>query len=113
MDCPAIYPGEDKGKSADFLWHNLQLPLYAAALVKRGETLPTPCYFTLRSTEAEVAIHEWPGFEMADLDAAQACADWVAGQIAAGVFWPPAEKVTYDDYAVLAAGRTFEEMFRK
>ena len=111
MDCPAVYPGEDKGKAADFLWHNLQLPLYAAALVKRGETLPTPCYFTLRSTEAEVAIHEWPGFEMADLEAAQACADWVAGQIAAGVFWPPAEKVTYDDYAVLAAGRAFEEMF--
>ncbi len=113
MDCPAVYAGEDKGKSADFLWHNLQLPLYAAALVKRGEALPAPCYFTLRSTEADVAIHEWSAFETADLEAAQACADWVAGQIAAGVFWPPAEKVTYDDYAVLAAGRTFEEMFRK
>lgn len=111
MDSPAVYQGEDKGKSADFLWHNLQLPLYAAALVKRGEPLPTPCYFTLRSTEADVEIHEWSEFETADLDAATACADWVAGQIAAGVFWPPAEKVAYDDYAVLAAGRTFEEMF--
>ncbi len=113
LDCPAVYPGEDKGKSADFLWHNLQLPLYAAALVKRGEALPAPCYFTLSKTEAEVNIHEWSGFETADLEAAQACADWVAGQIAAGVFWPPAEKVTYDDYAVLAAGRTFEEMFTR
>ena len=111
-DCPAVYPGEDKGKSADFLWHNLQLPLYAAALVKRGESLPTPCYFTLRSTEADVAIHEWADFETADLNAATACADWVAGRIATGVFWPPAEKVAYDDYAVLAAGKTFEEMFR-
>ncbi len=111
LDCPAVYPGEDKGKSADFLWTNLQLPLYAAALVKRGEALPTPCYFTLSKTEAEVDIHEWSAFETADLEAAQACADWVAGQIAAGVFWPPAEKVTYDDYAVLAAGRAFEEMF--
>jgi ATP-dependent helicase/nuclease subunit B len=111
IDCPAVYQGEDKGKSADFLWHNLQLPLYAAALVKRGEPLPTPCYFTLRSTEADVAIHEWTDFETEDLAAAQACADWVAGRIAAGVFWPPAEKVAYDDYALLAAGRTFEEMF--
>ena len=111
MDCPAVYRGEDKGKSADYLWHNLQLPLYAAALVKRGEALPAPAYFTLSKTETEVDIHEWPGFEMADLEAAQACADWVAGQIAAGVFWPPAEKVIYDDYAVLAAGRAFEEMF--
>lgn len=109
-DCPAVYQGEDKGKSADFLWTNLQLPLYSAALVARGEPLPTPCYFTLRSTEADVGIHEWTNFETADLDAAQACADWVAGQIAAKVFQPPAEKVTYDDFAILAAGREFGEM---
>ena len=112
LECPAVYAGEDRGKSADFLWHNLQLPLYAAALVARGETMPAPCYFTLRSTEAEVAIHEWTDFEMADLDAARSCADWVAGQITAAAFWPPAEKVTYDDFEVLAAGRVFEEMLR-
>lgn len=109
-DCPAVYQGEERGKSAEFLWHNLQLPLYAAALVKRGEAMPAPCYFTLRSTEAEVAIHEWHDFETADLEAAEACAIWVAGQISAGIFWPPAEKVTYDDYSILAAGRNLEEM---
>lgn len=111
LDCPAIYAGESNGKSASFLWQNLQLPLYAAALVLRDFPLPTPCYFTLRSTESEVAIHEWTDFETADLDAARECADWVAGQIAAGVFWPPAEKVTYDDFAVLSAGRAFTDMF--
>ncbi|GAA5125102.1 PD-(D/E)XK nuclease family protein [Luteolibacter yonseiensis] len=111
-ECPAVYLGEDKGKTAEFLWHNLQLPLYAAALVKRGDPMPAPCYFTLRSTEADVAIHEWSGFEPADLEAAEACAEWVAGRIAAGIFWPPAEKVTYDDYSILAAGRTLEEMVR-
>jgi ATP-dependent helicase/nuclease subunit B len=111
MECPAVYAGADKGKSADFLWHNLQLPLYATALVARGEPVPVPCYFMLRSTEANVAIHEWSDFETADLEAAQACAEWVAGQIASGVFWPPAEKVTYDDYEILAAGRAFEDMF--
>lgn len=113
LDCPAVYAGEDKGKSANFLWHNLQLPLYAAALVARGESMPAPCYFMLRSTEANVAIHEWSDFETADLEAAQACAEWVAGRIASGVFWPPAEKVTYDDYEILAAGRAFEEMFQR
>jgi ATP-dependent helicase/nuclease subunit B len=112
LDCPAVYAGEDKGKSIDFLWHNLQLPLYAAALVKRGESLPAPCYFTLRSTEADVKILEWTDFDTADLEAAQSCADWVAGQIAAGVFAPPAEKVTYDDYQILAAGGIFKEMFQ-
>lgn len=109
-ECPAVYLGEEKGKTAELLWHNLQLPLYAIALVKRGEPLPVPCYFTLRSTEAEVAIHEWIDFETADLEAAEACANWVAGQISTGVFWPPAEKVIYDDYSILAAGRTLEEM---
>ena len=109
-ECPAVYGGEEREKSADFLWYNLQLPLYATALVAHGEPLPAPCYFTLSSTEAEVAIREWTNFEQADLDAAQACADWVAGQIAAAAFWPPAEKVIYDDYAILAAGRNFEEM---
>ncbi len=111
-DCPAIYGGEEKGKPVDFLWHNLQLPLYAAALVSRGEVLPTPCYFTISTTAAEVKLTEWTDFEMADLEAATACAVWVASQIAAKVFWPPAEKVTYDDYAVLAAGRNFEAAFQ-
>ena len=110
-DCPAVYEGMEKGKSASFLWHNLQLPLYAAALVMRGESLPVPCYLTLGSTEADVGIQDWKDFETTDLEAARTCADWVAGQIAAGVFSPPAEKIKYDDFAVLAAGRTFEEMF--
>lgn len=111
LDCPAVYAGEEKGKSVDYLWQNLQLPLYAAALVARGEPLPTPCYFTLGSTEADVAILDWQDFETHDLEAAQSCSHWVAAQIAGGVFWPPAEKVIHDDYATLAAGRAFEEMF--
>jgi ATP-dependent helicase/nuclease subunit B len=111
LECPAVYTAEDKGKSANYQWHNLQLPLYAAALVAEEKAMPTPCYFTLQSTAAEVAIHEWADFEMADLEAAQSCAEWVAEQIASKAFWPPAEKIQYDDYAVLAAGRSLEEMF--
>lgn len=110
LRCPAVYQSEDKGKSTDFLWHNLQLPLYASALVKNGEPMPAPCYFMLGSTQAGVGIEEWNGFETEDLEAAQCCAEWVAQQIAAKVFWPPAEKIKYDDFAVLAAGRTLEEM---
>lgn len=107
---PVIYTGEEKGKSVDFRWHNLQLPLYAAAVYEREKTLPTPCYITLGATESDVAFHEWDDFESHDLDAAQVCADWVAAKIAAGIFWPPAARVKYDDYAALTAGRTLEEM---
>lgn len=111
IDSPAVYSGEEKGKPADFRWLNLQLPLYALAVQGRDGILPQPCYFTLGNTEAEVAIREWSDFSAADLDAARACAEWLASQIAAAVFWPPAEKVTFDDFAVLAAGRTMEEVF--
>ena len=112
-DCPAVYGGIEKNKPAEFLWHNLQLPLYAAGLYAQGGPLPTPCYFTVCSTQADVDINEWPDFEEADLASARACADWVTGRIAAQVFWPPAERIKYDDYAALAAGRPFEEMFQE
>jgi ATP-dependent helicase/nuclease subunit B len=91
-------------------WSNLQLPLYALALKESHGVLPTPCYFHLGATDANVALEEWREFSEPDLTAAAACAEWIAGQIAAGVFWPPAEKPGYDDFEVLAAGRTLGEM---
>lgn len=110
MDSPAVYTGEEKGKPVDFLWCDLQLPLYALVLRNRDGVMPTPCYFNVAATESDVAILEWSDFSEHDLQAAECCTAWVVRQIAAGVFWPPAEKVTYDDFAVLAAGRTLLEM---
>ena len=109
VDGPAVYVSADHGKAATYRWVNLQLPLYAAALVLRNENLPRPCYFTLGATEADVVLQEWTDFTSADLNAAQACADWVANNISTKVFGPPAEKVSYDDYSILAAGRTLQE----
>ena len=110
-DSPAIHGGVVNGKPVDFLWRNLQLPLYAMAVRDRDGSVPTPCYFTMGATAADVAIHEWTDFSLVDLAAARACCEWIVSQITAGVFWPPAEKIRYDDFAVLAAGRTCEEMF--
>ncbi|MEY4243285.1 MAG: hypothetical protein RLZZ245_870 [Verrucomicrobiota bacterium] len=108
---PVIYVGEDKGKSVNFRWENLQLPMYAVGLVEEGKPLPMPCYFTMGNTLADVGMHEWEGFEMADLEAARACAEWVAGRISEAKFWPPVEKPRYSDFEILAAGRSLEEMF--
>jgi len=110
-DSPAVYSGEEKGKAVEFRWINLQLPLYALSILRRDGVMPVPCYFTLGATETEVALHEWQDFSNEDLDAAKDCAEWVTNQIAAEVFWPPAEKVDYDDFAPLTAGRNLEEMF--
>lgn len=110
MADPVIHPRSTHGQAIQLRWHNLQLPLYAAAVLSRENTLPMPCYFTLSATQDSVAVLEWTGFEMADLEAAQACALWVAERIAQGIFWPPAEKVSHDDYKTLAAGRMLSEM---
>lgn len=109
-DSPAVYAGLQNGKPAAFLWSNLQLPLYALAVSQRDGSLPTPCYFTLGATAAAGAILAWSDFSATDLAAARACATWLVAQITAGVFWPPADKVRHDDFAVLAAGRTLAEM---
>ena len=108
-DSPAVVDGVDNGKPVKYRWTNLQLPLYASALVRRETAMPRPCYFTLGATAGDVGLHEWTDFTRADLDSAQACAEWIADKIAAGVFGPPAEKVTYDDFEILAAGRTLAE----
>jgi ATP-dependent helicase/nuclease subunit B len=108
-DSPALHARSANGKLAGYRWVNLQLPLYALAMVRRNENLPTPCYFTLGATAADVGLHEWADFTMDDLEAAQACAEWVADHVSNGLFGPPAEKVNYDDYRILAAGRKLAE----
>jgi ATP-dependent helicase/nuclease subunit B len=105
-DCPVIHTVD----GTQYRWKNLQLPLYALALKQSHGALPIPCYFHFGATEANVKLDEWADFPEQDPTAAGACAEWITGQIAAGVFWPPAEKVAYDDFAILTAGRALAEM---
>jgi ATP-dependent helicase/nuclease subunit B len=107
VDSPVIH---DTADGTPHRWSNLQLPLYALALKESHGVIPSPCYFHLGATEANVALEEWGNFTEPDLTAAARCAEWITGQIAAGVFWPPAEKPGYDDFEVLTAGRTLGEM---
>lgn len=99
----------EKGKAVPYRWTNLQLPLYALALVRRDLPLPQPGYLTLGTTEDRVALSLWDGFSLADLDAAAACAEELAEMIRTRIFGPPAERVAYDDFHDLAAGRTMAE----
>lgn len=109
--CPAVHQAASKGKSCDFMWLNLQLPLYAAALMESGEAFASPGYFRLPAKEANAGILEWDEFDPAAVDCAKTCAEWIVSQISAAVFWPPAEKVTYDDYRALAPVGDFSEAF--
>jgi len=86
-------------------WKNLQVPLYAQAL----EGVAELGYLVLAATEADTRESLWPDFGEAERESARACAEWVVGQVAAGVFEPAAERVAYDDYAVLGMGRPLAE----
>lgn len=111
LDSPAVQEMDENGKTTRYQWTNLQLPLYASAVVARGEGFPIPAYFTFGSTEAEVRVHEWSSFDEEDLASATACAEWIAGKIASREFWPPAPAPTYDDFHFLGYGRPLEESF--
>jgi hypothetical protein len=80
----------------------LQVPLYAAHVGEVAEI----GYFALGASAAEVRLTLWQDFRAADRESALRCAAWVVGRIQAGEFWPPAERVGYDDIEVLAAGKT-------
>lgn len=113
QDSPAVYTKtENTDKPQATRWTNLQLPLYAISIQQQqAAVLALPCYFKLGETEAEVKLDAWDDFNQEDLDAAQACADWITSQIHQGVFSPPAEKVQYDNLEALSAARPIDEMF--
>ena len=103
---PAILCTSADGKTKR--WRNLQVPLYSAALADVAEL----GYFSLGTTEADVKLSLWESFSRCDRDSAMACAEWVIGKVRDRVFWPPAEKADFDDYAVLSLGRALGEAIR-
>ncbi|MFK7850212.1 MAG: PD-(D/E)XK nuclease family protein [Akkermansiaceae bacterium] len=104
-----------KGKPVQFLWKNLQLPLYSLAerTDHSSENIPIPCYIGLGKTKGDIKLSVWDQFSNEDLDAAKSCMEWIASQIDEPTFWPPSEKVAYDDFAVLAHDSPFPEAFTK
>lgn len=85
-------------------WVDLQLPLYRLALEERfpKENIAVG-YVTLGRTRKEVAINMWDNIEEKYLKSATECAEGVIASIRCHRFWPPAEKVAYQD--------TLEELF--
>ncbi|MEM9235304.1 MAG: PD-(D/E)XK nuclease family protein [Verrucomicrobiota bacterium] len=106
-DVAAVLGENAKGKPTR--WTNLQVPLYSWAI----EDVTEAGYFVLGASEAQVGMSLWNGFDDADRESAVACACWVIGQVKAGVFEPPAEKVTYDDFELLGVGRPLENLIGK
>ena len=111
-DDPVVFEHHGGSKSTTYRWKNLQLPLYAIAIQQRDGVLATPCYFGIGETRDSVALDPWTDFDEQQLQAAKACAEWVSQRIQARDFWPPAERVPYDDYESLLCARSAEEVFQ-
>ncbi len=81
-------------------WINLQLPLYCW-IVSR---LPGAAdgaeagYINLPPAVSETAVNMWTGLTEEMIKSAVQCARGVIRSINAGIFWPPAPKVEYDDF---------------
>lgn len=96
-----------KGTAED-VWKNVQVPLYAAFLKewKQLDAPPAIGYVNLPATLNEVGFELWEDFTQEQLDCAM---EWSRGIIQAlkqGVHWPPVElggkEAGYDDFAALA-----------
>ena len=104
-DCPLFFMLPGKTKPEPHRWIDLQVALYSQAVMQNQQTLAYPAYFHIGATKKDVCISEWTDFSQEDLDSAMKSAQWIANQIQAGIFWPPAEKPTYDDFAILSCGK--------
>ncbi|MBT3194401.1 MAG: hypothetical protein HN341_17790, partial [Verrucomicrobia bacterium] len=84
-------------------WIDLQLPLYHHLLTAGGILTHEAelAYFNLPKAVMQTGLSIWEGLTPALLESAYHCAEAIVGQISNGVFWPPAEHITYDDYATL------------
>jgi len=86
----------------ELVWTDLQLPLYLHALqVERAgdaESGPVQCgYFNLPKAAGETAVALWDDYSPEWQEAARRCAEGVAAAVAAGEFWPPAERSARED----------------
>ena len=87
---------------AEYIWTDLQLPLYLWALDQEGASeLPACGYFHLPKAVGDTGVSVWDDYSGAWHLAALCCAEAVVAAVQAQRFWPPAERVDHDDFAAL------------
>lgn len=82
-------------------WQNLQLPLYARIMSRHYGKPVAVGYVNLPRALGEAKVEMWEGVDETLLDSAESCAKGVIASIRAARFWPPAEKIKYDDFEPL------------
>ena len=87
----------------EYVWTDLQLPLYLQALVgpgpEAGRSAPPTLlgYFNLPKATGETGLALWEDYTPEVHAAATRCVEGVSAAIQAGIFWPPAEPAARDE----------------
>jgi ATP-dependent helicase/nuclease subunit B len=106
----AIAPLGDKQKR----WIDLQLPLYAlmwkANPLKADASLKVG-YFLVPPSLEDTRVQLWDELSEPILDSAQRCAEGVCEAVRGGVFWPPAERVAFEDHYRNSLGGELNALF--
>jgi len=99
--CVVKSPG--KGKDKSYCWTDLQLPLYVAAIEQDRKLEMTPEAYYVLLPEAVSDTEFVPFSDLSNkVASARQWGEEATRRIIAGVFWPPAPEVKYDDLAALA-----------
>ena len=101
--------GESAWKFSDLegtahAWQNLQLPLYARIMGRHYDEPVAVGYVNLPRATSEARVEMWEDLDEALLNDAEMCAKGVISSIKAGRFWPPAERIKFDDFEPLIFG---------
>ncbi len=94
---PVIGPNEQ-------VWTNLQVPIYAKAVEGEVGAADEIGYFAIGETKEDIGLRLWDDWNEKTASSAWDCARWIVSQLKQGVFWPPKERVVYDDFSYLGCG---------
>ncbi len=103
------------------IWINLQLPLYIKLLDLNNDLLASDGsvfnssmlnfelgYFNLPDAISETGLYFWKDYTPTITESAYRCAQEIIRRIKEKVFWPPAEKIDYDNFEELHTGEIVE-----
>ena len=94
-------------------WTNLQLPLYHLLGPEEwlvGHNVEVG-YFNLPRTQQDTGLALWDGWSSELKASAKNCAEGVIRDVQARTFWPPEEKVEYDEFESLFFGPIVSDRF--
>jgi ATP-dependent helicase/nuclease subunit B len=95
-------------------WTDLQLPLYAhlwnGKPLKEASSLSVG-YFLIPPAMDDTQVQVWDDFSDAMLASSLGCAESICQSVLKGLFWPPADRVMFEDIFRDAVGGELDAVF--